>query len=253
MTSVLHLSQNGFVTSEKLSSLSVEDLYLLAERMGLDLPAGLERVFVLEEILDVLAEDSAERLASRGDALRVEEMKYSGAGADDIEIAREPEAVLERRYNETMVRALVRDPSWAFAFWDISDAERAALRGGEQSAALFLRVSELDGETAKREFFDIPVTFDDLQWYINLPRSGVRFRIDLCARHGASRLRVLARSNEVEAPRQSLSVGSPRPDSRVFELLRLSGLGELHIDAPPADNPQRILSAGTDESSRDRC
>jgi len=234
------------VTSEKLASLSVEDLYLFAERMGLDLPSGLERVFVLEEILDVLAEDSEERLAARGDALRVEEMKYSGSEPDSIVLAKDPEQVLERRYNETMIRALVRDPSWAFAFWDISDAERTAFRGEDQGAALFLRVSELDG-AAKKEFFDIPVSFDDLQWYINLPRPAVRFRIDLCARHGASRLRVLARSNEVEAPRQSLSFGSERPDSRALELLRLSGLGELHIEAPAADNPQRILSGGPDE------
>ncbi len=228
------------MTSEKLASLSVEDLYLLADRMGLDLPSGLERVFVLEEILEALEEDSEDRLAARGDALRVEEMKYSGSEPDAPFMQREAPQALERRYNETMVRALVRDPSWAFAYWDISDAERASLAGEESAASLFLRVTETDGEEGRREFFDIPVSHDDIQWYINLPRPGVRFRIDLCARRASSRFRTLARSNEVSAPRQALAAPASTLDARALALLRLSGLEEFHIEAGEGGNPQRL-------------
>jgi hypothetical protein len=240
------------VTSEKLASLSVDDLYLLADRMGLDLPPGLERVFVLEEILAVFAEDSEERLASRGGALRVDEMKYSGSEPDALYVSPEPSPALQRRYNETMIRALVRDPSWAFAYWDISDAERSLLRCNDSAAALFLRVTELDGDEGKREFFDIPISYDDLQWYINLPRAGVRFRIDLCARHPGSRLRSLARSNVIEAPRQALSPGQGKADAGAIELLRLSGLEELHIEAPLEENPQRILRDQPEAAVRER-
>ena len=98
LTSVRPLFQNVDVTSEKLASLSVADLYLLADRMGLDLPSGLERPFVLEEILDALAEEREENLESRGDALRVEAMKYSGSEPDAPYVQQEPSPTLERRY-----------------------------------------------------------------------------------------------------------------------------------------------------------
>ncbi len=241
------------MTSAKLASLSVEDLYLLADRMGLDLPVGLERPFVLEEILAVLEEDSEERQASRGDALRVEEMKYSGSEPDTPFSEGEPPPSLERRYNETMIRALVRDPSWAFAYWDISDAERSSLGEEEAEASLFLRVNELDGEESKKEFFDIPVSRDDLQWYINLPPSGSRYRIDLCSRRPGCRCRCLARSNVVEVPRQALSLGPGGLDARSRELLRLSGIEELRIEAPgELPNPQRILSESAEPAALDR-
>jgi hypothetical protein len=226
------------VTSEKLGSLSVEDLYLLADRMGLDLPPGLERVFVLEELLGALADETEENRG--GGSLRVGEMRFSGSEPDAIYAHREAPPTLQRRYNETMVRSLVRDPSWAFAYWDISDAEREKLQDGDSPASLFLRITEAKNEDSRKIFFDIPVSYDDLQWYINLPRPGIRFRIDLCARRPGSRLRVLARSNEIAAPRQTVSARS-KPDARSASLLRLSGIEELRIEARSEGNPRRIL------------
>jgi hypothetical protein len=156
------------------------------------------------------------------------------------------------RYNETMIRAIVRDPSWAFAYWDVSDAELDSLRGEESSAGLFLRVAEICGASDPggldnhREYFDIPVADNDLQWYINLPRSGVRFRIDLCARHAGQggKFRVLAHSNEVESPRQSLVAPPQGLEAETCELLALSGIEDLSIDGCVDGNPRRILQSG---------
>ncbi len=249
LTSVILIFQNVRVTSEKFDSLSLEALYGLADKMGLDLPPGLERLFVIEEICDALAEDSEDRRAGRGEAVHVEEKKYFSRELDEIESETgqsAPESpVLETRYNETLIRGLVRDPSWAFAYWDISDADASILFGEESSTVLFLRVIELGGEDSRREYFDIPIAAEDYQWYINLPRPGVRFRIDLCSRPGESpsgRIRVLARSNDVESPRQALESGRPLSD-RVIKLLELSGIEELDIEVVRDENPQRILPA----------
>jgi uncharacterized protein len=256
LTSLLHIFQNVPVTVDKLESLSLEELYTLADRTGLDLPPGLERPFVIEEILDVLEEDSEDRRSSQGEALHIDEKKYSELRIDEIDVDPGADESIVLRYNETMIHAIVRDPSWAFAFWDVSDADLDSLRGEEGSAGLFLRVVEtpLQGEGAEpenhRDFFDIPVADHDLQWYINLPRSGVRFRIDLCARRSVvGKYRVLARSNEVESPRQSLATPPEGVDAGARELLALSGVEELAPDGPDAADSRRLFHSGTADAA----
>jgi uncharacterized protein len=253
LTSLPHIFQNVRVTIDKLETLSLEELYTLADRTGLDLPPGLERPFVIEEILEILEEDSEDRRSCQGEALHVDEKKYSELRIDEIDVGPGVDESIVQRYNETMIRAIVRDPSWAFAFWDVSDAELESLRGEEGSAGLFLRVAEIrnqaDGLESDnhREYFDIPVADNDLQWYINLPGPGVRFRIDLCARRASQtgKFRVLARSNEVESPRQSLAAPPEGLDAATCELLALSGIEELSIDARIETNPRRILRSGS--------
>jgi hypothetical protein len=240
LTSVLLLFQNESVMNDKLESFSIEELYSLADKMGLDLPPGLERNFVIEEILEVLAEDSEDRRSSQVDAVHVDEKKFCGSELDDIDMGDESGFTLEERYNETMIHAIVRDPSWAFAFWDVADSELDAVRGDDTSASLFLRVTELStsGETASsaceahKEYFDIPISDEDRQWYINLPRSGMRFRIDLCIRRAGQvgKIRVLARSNEVISPRPSLALPASMLDESWRGILMLSGIGHLHIE-----------------------
>jgi hypothetical protein len=259
LTSLLHIFQNGSVTTDKLEALSLEELYALADRTGLDLPPGLARPFVIEEILEVLEEDSEDRRSSQGGALHMDEKKYSELRIDEIDVDPGVDESMILRYNETMIRAIVRDPSWAFAYWDVSDAELASLRGDEGAAGLFLRVAEIRGSGDQggsenhREYFDIPVADNDMQWYINLPRSGVRFRIDLCARPvgQVGKLRVLARSNEVESPRQSYPVGASSLEAATCELLALSGIDDLPLDCRVEGNPQCILRPGR-LSSMDR-
>jgi len=237
------------VKSDKLETLSLEALYALADRMGLDLPPGLERPFVMEEIVDALEEDSEDRRAAHGEAVHVDEKKFSGAGFDDFEIEANTAPALASRYNETMIRALVRDPSWAFAYWDISDAERSSLRGEDGSPSLFLRVTELsDQDEGRRDFFDIPIADDDLQWYINLPRPGVRFRIDLCARtQQGGKNKVLARSNELRSPRQALTVAEC--EGELVRFLRLSGIDGSLFECESESRGSRRL---TDDASEGR-
>jgi uncharacterized protein len=255
LTSLLHIFQNVRVRNDKLDALSLEELYALADKTGLDLPPGLERPFVIEEILDALEEDSEDRREEQGEAVHIDEKKYSGFRMGDFDIDRGLDEPIATRYNETMIRAIARDPSWAFAFWDVSDSEVESLRGEEPSAGLFLRVAELGPSVepvdAHREYFDIPIADNDLQWYINLPRSGVRFRIDLCTRRGGpgGKIRVLARSNEVESPRQSLSGSSQGLAPSAYELLALSGVEDLPIDESFEVNPLRILHSGLSRPS----
>jgi hypothetical protein len=240
------------VNTDKLETLSLEELYALADKSGLDLPAGLERPFVVEEILEALEDDSEDRRSSQGGALHMDEKKYSDLRIDEIDVDPGVDEFIPTRYNETVIRAIVRDPSWAFAYWDVADSDIDSWQEEESSSELFLRVAELgngNGEAMndpKHECFDIPVALNDLQWYINLPRSGVRFRIDLCVRRSgqSGRFRVLARSNEVLSPKQSLSLSPEGMDERSYKLLALSGLEDVPMEDLPEDSPLRLFQSG---------
>ncbi|MEN6363952.1 MAG: DUF4912 domain-containing protein [Rectinema sp.] len=234
--------QNEHVNPEKLALLSDGELHILADRMGLNLPEGLERLFVLEEILDALDEDSQERRLGQDGPGHVEEKKYSGAYPS---FAIPAESSIPQRYNETMIRALPRDPSWVFAYWDISENKRAVLCPEDGDPGLFLRVSELSGakDHQKRDYFDIPVSRDDCQWYINTPHPGARYRIDLCM-HASAKAKVLAKSDEIRLPLQYMDANPDSLPQATRRLLLLSGCSELNIAAPRPSNPSRILPDG---------
>ncbi len=237
---------DSLVNIEKLKTLSDDALFKLADKMSLIVPPELERSFLIEALMEAFEEDSEERKASSESHVRIEEAKYSGSELDGFEAFLEANPRIECRYNETMVRLLVRDTSWAFAFWDVSDDDRTLLRAGDPSSLVsgyFLRVMEDNGREAPRaaDHFDIPVGESDLQWYINLPQTDSRYRIDLCCRIGG-KTRVLAKSNVVRTPRGTLAEPSQAIDVRTAELLALSGFGELDIPLEEDHHPSRILT-----------
>ncbi|HOI23393.1 MAG: DUF4912 domain-containing protein [Spirochaetia bacterium] len=225
---------------EKLSLLSDQELLLLAERMGFYIPEGLDRPFIIEEIVSALEDEDRERVFSHDGTGHVEEKKLSGGAFTPY--AAPIAACVPDRYNETMIRALPRDPSWIYAYWDIADQRRTSLGEEEGSSGLFLRVVEM-GSTGegRKSYFDIQVTLEDWKWYINIPRPGHSYRVDLCFRT-VNKIRVLARSNEVRMPVHHLE-GLSRLPQMTKSLLILSDLEGLHLTEPGTDNPSRILVA----------
>lgn len=225
---------------EKLSLLSDQELLLLAERMGIYIPEGLDRPFVIEEILMALEDDDKERVFSHDGTGHVEEKKLSGGASSSYAFSACPD--IPERYNATMIRALPRDPSWIYAYWDISEQKRAFLKENEDSAGLFLSVVEKDLQNErKKEFFNIDITLDDWKWYINIPQSGLTYRVDLCVRSGG-KAKVLARSNEVRMPIYYMR-GLRQVPQITKSLLILSGLEGLHLTESRDENPNRILMA----------
>ncbi len=226
---------------ERLNGLSMEALCALAEKMGLDLPPALERVFAVEAILEAFEEDSAERRSPADAAAHIEEKKYSGSELDEIDASIDAAPCIARLYNETVVHLLARDPEWAFVFWDVREDEMDLLRLSEGFSGLFLKVIRdpgRDGRTGAS--FDVPVGEEDSQWYLQLPEQGAQYRVDLCARLG-SKHRVIAHSNVVRAPRALLVDALGDLDPAAAELAALSGLERLEIVPLPERHPSRIL------------
>jgi len=189
------------VDAEKLSLLSDEELRLLAEKMGIYVPEGLDRVFLIEEIIEAFEDDTAEKSFSHDAPDHVEEKKLTGTGFIP---GRLEEIAIPERYNETSIVAIVRDPLWIFSFWDIAEPAKEKIAAEMEEPKLLLRVSEAnDADSAFH--YDISVNFDDRKWYINVPYARRSYRIDLCVAK-YQKINILARSNIVRMPSQYMDI-----------------------------------------------
>jgi hypothetical protein len=233
------------VKLDKLLSLDTDALIELADKMGLYLPPGLERVFIMEELCAALEEESAEKRSPEDEMLASEGARFSSS-EDELPISGCEEPCLESRYNETKIYALLRDPSWAYSYWDISDADRKSLQAEEDFSHFFLRVYVLphDGESigSAQEFYDIRVGNEDMEWYVNLPAQGGAYCFDLCCALGGG-TKLLSRSNILHAPRARTSCGREELPDNTRILMELSGYRFALPEAFSMASPYRILEA----------
>lgn len=207
------------LTRPYLDTLSTEDLTLLARRLGLDLPEDLNRVFIITELLDAAAEDDDEPDGE----LREDEIP---AASDR----------LPSTYNENYISVLLRDPLWAYVFWEIRQSERDARENDPRFGGYRLRVAELAGPNGpvRSDSFSVSVGASDDAWYLCLPGDAGWYRVDLiCLCDGVEK--TLAQSLPFTVPRGADDLGAG--DDDCFPLLTLSGLNDL-----------RVLRAGDRES-----
>lgn len=191
------------MTDDKFTSLSMEELLVLADREGLKDPEQYAR----EELIEIIEEIREEKLANRlmnNDIMRLKGKKY------DIyldEIGDNPDVQgfpIPDQYPETSIHLLLRDPYWAFAYWELNQHEFQELKEGHEGVNLSLKVYELShGDTQPddpRSSFDIPIDEHDASWYINLPHPGSSYLVDLVVQASDGFLEHLSRSNIIESP-----------------------------------------------------
>ncbi|MCP9927261.1 DUF4912 domain-containing protein [Cyanobium sp. CH-040] len=102
------------------------------------------------------------------------------------------EAELEpapRPQAETSVVFLPRDPQWAYVFWEISDADRAAAQAAGASQ-LCLRVADVTGlpggSAHPHTLQEVIVDSHATEWYLPVPLSDRDYRVELGYRKGGS-------------------------------------------------------------------
>lgn len=135
-------------------------------------------------------------------------------------------------YGETKLVLMVRDPYWAFSYWDFSGetwngAEKRL--AADSSLKPMIRVHDLD---AKRRY-DLLVSLEARNWYLHLGTPDRRYLAELGLGDGRARFFLIARSNEVKTPRDSPSqVIDPEWNDRDFEeIYRLSGGGDTGLSS----------------------
>lgn len=220
----------------RLEELSPEALLMVASRNGLELDPDLERDQLVEELLEIIAENREEQRRNNSSTVRIQQTKYVLLHEDESPSPRPSleDNELPAGYEINRIVLMLRDPHWAYTYWDLSSAKRAAYQDSPRFDGLFLRVLELAGDEEQelriRESFEIPVQLADSSWYIYLPHQAASYRIQLVARNNHRR-ELLAVSNRIYAPRARIPVDPADIDPVDLAVFELCGLEYLEV--PP--------------------
>ena len=159
--------ENVQINRAYLETLSFSDLQKLADDYSIDVPENFNRGFLIGEILEV-AEESYKKNLEPDMNITEEE----GESCDDSE--------MPRSYNSTEVEIILRNPAWAYIYWNISDSDRDSLEKAFVSE-LRIRVSSFSEKSQVKpdEFFDIQISKQDNGQYFLLPAGKKFFCVDL--------------------------------------------------------------------------
>ena len=145
---------------------------------------------------------------------------------------------LPQAYGRTRLALLVRDPEWIFAYWEISeeDRRRFGIDGGP-ARKIALRVHDVtqgdpDARGATKSYF-VNVTPFASSWYLHVATPARAWLVDLGVFDEAGRFLVIARSNRVATPRDSVSdrideQWMTADEERFQEVFRSSGGLSIH-------------------------
>ncbi len=196
-----------------LETLSSADLVSLADEYGIDVPAGLNRRFIIGEILEMM--EDTDRFLSEKEPIETQ----AGFPAEQF---------LPKSYNETRITVLLRNPAWAFAYWDLKESDTTVFAEDRLFVSFVLRVAFFAAPDVEKtvDYYDITVENDDRERYVYLSRSEYAFSINLIAKFRNLEAQTLARSRKIVIPKGYPDMRS-FPGEEYAPLLRLSGMAEL--------------------------
>ena len=231
--------ERAFVTRAYLESLTTDDLFKIADDFGVDIPPGLDRPFIIGELLDIALADVREFGNSSG---------FMAEETDMMDTVLTESVPLPRQYNITFVEVMIRDPLWAFVFWEIKAQDKEHFEKAPDFGGYYLKVSPWAKpagaprqEKADTDNFTVSVNPNDTAWYLGLTSfmvqgitaaDNTQYKLELCAGLGGNET-VLAASGPIRLP------GLPELPSRQEKLepsgawenplIRLSGYEDFHI------------------------
>jgi uncharacterized protein len=218
------------LTRAYLESLATGDLIAAADKLGIDIPDNPERIFLIEELLDFSSREEGGPLVS---------------GEPKINDLILTESVpLPRQYNITFIDVIIRDPLWAFVFWEIKASEKEQFEKDENFDGYYLKISRLDDNSSRSGnsgLFMVPVKSEDTAWYLSLSPAfetdaswsgNSKYKVEFCASVGGIET-ALAVSKAVKLPYlPELPSAAGKHDASSAlgnELVCLSGYADFHV------------------------
>jgi len=199
-----------------LESLSTDELIKLADTYGIDIPVGLERIFIIEEILEISSLDEPKT-------------------TNDIEVnpSYSETALLPKQYNITYIEVLIRDPLWVFVFWEVKGNDKELYESAGDFNGYCLRIIPMDDA---ENSYTVSIGAEDNARYLGFADSASAeekqkqdlssYTIKLIALRGDSEI-TIASSPVFCMPKlyenESITAMSQNP------LVRLSGAQDLQI------------------------
>lgn len=210
--------ENVVLSRAYLETLSFSELLKIADKDGIDVPEDFNRNFLIEEILEV--QEDFEKI-------ELDDMIIS-----DEESESPKEEFVPRAYNSTEVEMVLRNPAWAFVYWNISESDRVSLEKAFVSQ-MWLRVNSFSEKDQVKpdEFFDIQISREDNGQYVLLPQNKKFFRVDLLFNLD-NFVDILASSKILEKPRGTERFASFQPGNleSMSEIMKLSGTETLLLE-----------------------
>lgn len=225
---------------ERLEVLTDEALRKLAALEGLDVPDDVERILLIDAILEVLEEKQEDQELQNNNLMQVSQKKYD-LTLLEIEPTSEEniETMLPLSYHETRVQFLLRDPYWAYVYWDVKRGSLEALKKELEAEKVLLRVLRHRRMPQGVGFpssevvdsFDIEIGYKDYSWYVNLPVQDTYYSAALVFTAKQSELVVCQSNVQYVPPVYSFEelVSSPDPNQNtVYHLMELEKLDILY-------------------------
>jgi hypothetical protein len=235
------------MTRERLLQLSIDELVAFAGKEDIELPESVEKEDIIDAILEELEEIEGERSTNDNPSVKIEEKKYVVAHDEELELFGRKERTLPATYDTTRIVLLVRDPTWAFTYWEISENLKKDLIGDPGFEGVLLRIHDItrvDWNGSNSNYsIDIPVLLTDDNWYINIPNPGSDYIIELLKAVKDSKAPI-ATSNVVHVPREGFSDArdeewDSRNTDKIIELI----MTDFEYFLPTSGAiPQRIIS-----------
>jgi hypothetical protein len=237
------------MTKDRLRTLSYNELSTIADNGNINVLQDMDKESLVSMIFEALEEERLDREGDNNLTIQIEAKKYAVSQDQELFLDFGDNVELPDRYEETRLVLMLRDPSWVFCYWDIEVRTLEELAENSDFSGLVLRVTELAaddwGKDSTVDWFDIPIQFDDLRRYINLPSEDSFYGVEIYAQLGEKES-LISRSNIVEGSRDYIAPLPEIENAKRDLLIELSGsstdVGTFPgTDYPDIDNPQRIM------------
>lgn len=205
--------ENIPISLSYLETLSTADLLELAEEYDLDIPEQLNRRFIISELLEI-ADELNEQI--------IDDIEES---AEQIETTKD----LPYSYNETTIDVVLRNPAWAYVYWDIRVSDLQDVINTKAFSKLLLKIHFWESEMADKliDVCELTISKEDRAQYIFLPSGKKYFSIDLVAEFSNLEPKKLTTSRIVTIPTGAPVISLESLEKPISPILQLSGMQEL--------------------------
>ncbi|HOF12233.1 MAG TPA: DUF4912 domain-containing protein [Treponemataceae bacterium] len=204
--------RNKIITKADLESMSTSALVSLADEYNIEIPESLNRRFIISELLEIAEEQSK----THQDDLRDDASAFTFY--ED----------LPKNFNETYIGAIMRNPLWCFAYWDIRDSEFKEISQNPNYLGLTLSlVFYKDGVEVKKEGIEIEVHLEKKEQFILLNPAYNSFRLHLIAEFSNTEPKIISSTQKITIPHIILEKNEPGIDKKVSPIIALSGMHDI--------------------------
>jgi hypothetical protein len=237
------------LTGVYLESLSADELLKLADKYGVEIPAGLERIKIIEALLESVF----------GDEDHTESV-------EDIQSDFLEAAALPVHYNISFINVMIRDPLRAYVFWEIKNHDRQACENASDFEGYCLKVIPLKnsgpslisgahtGGPGEEDSFIVPLSANDTGRYLSFPPAEACYQVELCAVHGENCIPLIVSApfrmpKLFESSNQRIQISPEYQEIYHNPLACLSGAGEFpvirNIDRQVRNREHKCCESGT--------